>query len=163
MPFMCYIRCNFALNMNIIEYISRIGKSRGFGIQSPWAYSFVTEVIGERLPYYAYADIDRRCSTRRQRKQQRLYHRIRNFVYPHHVHVLDISVDSDSVIRTLFQVASPHDAVILENIYDDDDTRRRWHQLQQWPEVGVTFDLYDIAICFLDRDIYKQHYKLNFF
>ena len=31
----------------------------GFGIHSPFAYSFVTEVLTQRLPYYGYADISR--------------------------------------------------------------------------------------------------------
>lgn len=30
---------------------------RGFGIHSPFAYAFVTEVLAQRLPYYGYADI----------------------------------------------------------------------------------------------------------
>lgn len=30
---------------------------RGFGIHSPFAFSFVTEVLTQRLPYYGYADI----------------------------------------------------------------------------------------------------------
>lgn len=29
----------------------------GFGIHSPFAYAFVTEVLAQRLPYYGYADI----------------------------------------------------------------------------------------------------------
>ena len=45
--------------INITEYLKRIGKARGFGIQSPWAYRVVTEVIGEKMPYYCYEDIDR--------------------------------------------------------------------------------------------------------
>ena len=41
------------------EYLSRVGKARGFGIQSPWAYRFVTEIVGERCPYYYYETIER--------------------------------------------------------------------------------------------------------
>ncbi len=36
---------------------SRHHRSAGFGIHSPHAYRFVTEVLGERRPYYAYSDI----------------------------------------------------------------------------------------------------------
>lgn len=35
-------------------WLSRIGCCRGFGIQSPWAYSLVRYVINEHYPYYAY-------------------------------------------------------------------------------------------------------------
>lgn len=36
---------------------SRHHRSRGFGIHSPFAFRFVREVLGERLPYYAYDQI----------------------------------------------------------------------------------------------------------
>ncbi len=32
--------------------------SRGFGIHSPFAFRFITEVLNERLPYYAYDNIN---------------------------------------------------------------------------------------------------------
>jgi len=34
----------------------RCRHSRGFGIQSPWAYALVCNVINEHLPYYAYQE-----------------------------------------------------------------------------------------------------------
>lgn len=147
--------------MWIIEYLSRIGKAHGFGIQSPWAYSFVVDVIGERLPYYAYGEIDSRCSSRRERKLQRLYHRIRNFVSGNPFVVVDISKTGNMDILRMCREASPKGVVAVENIYANADCRDRWQQLKDSDLVGVTFDLYDVGICFLDRNIYKQHYKLN--
>ncbi len=44
--------------MGIKSYIYRIRHNRGYGVQSPSAFFFVTEVLKEKLPYYAYADID---------------------------------------------------------------------------------------------------------
>ena len=50
--------------MNLAECIRmswcrlrRIGHSRGFGIQSPFAYRMVTEVLCQRRPYHLYADL----------------------------------------------------------------------------------------------------------
>ncbi len=37
-------------------WISRYRHSKGFGVHSPFAYRFITEVLGERCPYY---DFDR--------------------------------------------------------------------------------------------------------
>ena len=41
---------------HFIRRLSRIPRSRGFGVQSPWAYRFVRSVACERRPYYAYED-----------------------------------------------------------------------------------------------------------
>ena len=38
--------------------LNRIRKSKGFGIHSPFAFRFVLKVLKERLPYYAYTEID---------------------------------------------------------------------------------------------------------
>lgn len=37
--------------------LRRYNRSRGFGIHSPFAFHFVTSVLGERSPFYAYAVI----------------------------------------------------------------------------------------------------------
>ena len=42
---------------------SRHHRSGGFGIHSPFAFSFVQNVLGERCPYYAYAQIAKWCYT----------------------------------------------------------------------------------------------------
>ena len=45
--------------MDIKGYINRIRHNRGYGVQSPSAFFFVTEVLGEKLPYQAYPEIER--------------------------------------------------------------------------------------------------------
>ena len=88
--------CNFAVNENkgfadymgirrIWARIKRIGKGRGFGIQSPADYSFVRNVVNEHLPYYAYAELKKLYPnlTRQQRSKCELLFRIANFMQPH--------------------------------------------------------------------------------
>lgn len=43
----------------VAVWLSRVHLCRGFGIQSPWAYSFVRYVINEHYPYYGYGDVER--------------------------------------------------------------------------------------------------------
>lgn len=143
----------------ISEYLRRIGKARGFGIQSPWAYRVVTEVIGEKTPYYCYEDIDREYKTRSERKFQKLLFRIRNFVYPHNV---DVVTTEDLHDNTCIRRCSPNGALIVKGIYDDREAEQRWRQFVARNDVGIVFDLYHYAICFFDLDIHKQYYKLNF-
>lgn len=71
----------------ICVWISRIGCCRGFGIQSPWAYSFVRYVVNEHYPYYAYGKLRRTFSrySVSERKMGELYFRLVNFLQPSRV------------------------------------------------------------------------------
>ena len=40
-----------------LVWAGRIGRCRGFGVQSPWAYRMVRYVINEHWPYYAYGPL----------------------------------------------------------------------------------------------------------
>lgn len=65
-------------------WISRIGCCRGFGVQSPWAYSFVRYVINEHFPYYQCKSLKERYTdlTKIERKLAEFYMRLANFVQP---------------------------------------------------------------------------------
>ena len=63
--------------MKLGDWINRKRHNRGYGVQSPSAFFFVTQVLRERLPYYAYATLDkaaRECnaSTRLMRELFRI-------------------------------------------------------------------------------------------
>lgn len=45
--------------MRLSDWINRQRHNRGFGIQSPSAFFFITQVLKERLPYYAYPTLDK--------------------------------------------------------------------------------------------------------
>lgn len=63
-------------------WLRRIRHSRGFGVQSPTAYSFIRYVINEHYPYYAYSELSAKFPSVgwRERKLLRLYFRIANHV-----------------------------------------------------------------------------------
>ena len=62
-------------------WITRLTCCRGFGIQSPSAYSFVRYVVNEHYPYYAYADLADSFPQlgKRERKLGEFYFRLANF------------------------------------------------------------------------------------
>ena len=155
------VKVKVKVMINIKEYLSRIGKSKGFGIQSPWAFRFVTEVVRERWRYYGYDDIEARYSGRYERKYQKLLFRIRNFIYPHTLCVIDIE-DGGEALADAVSCATEQGAIVIEGIRRSKSCQERWEEIKQREDVGVTFDMYSFAVCFLDRKIYKQHYKLNF-
>ena len=45
--------------MKFGDWINRKRHNRGFGIQSPSSFFFITQVLKERLPYYAYPLLDK--------------------------------------------------------------------------------------------------------
>ncbi len=146
---------------NPFDFISRQWQSWGFGVQSPWAYSFVKEVIKERLPYYDYYLIDRKFLNEDDRKRQKLYLRLRNR-YPK---CRFYSLKGDS--KTNHELINNEDicfdeVFVLEGIRDNKLLYEKWLTIRDENAIGITFDLYDIAICFPANDKFKQHYKLNY-
>ena len=72
--------------LSIYRWILRCGYCRGFGIQSPSAYSFVRYVVNEHYPYYAYQQFDDlKCVSRKTNKLGRLFFRLSNYWQPHDV------------------------------------------------------------------------------
>jgi hypothetical protein len=63
------------------DWIRRRCRSRGFGVQSPFAYWLIRYVIGERDPYYAYDDLRAVVTDidAKKRKLFELYFRLANY------------------------------------------------------------------------------------
>ena len=64
-----------------MAWLRRCGHSRGFGIQSPTAYQFVTDVLCQRLPYHAYDDLSKQFPKLRGKELKfcRLLFRLANY------------------------------------------------------------------------------------
>lgn len=62
-------------------WMRRSRHSRGFGVQSPWAYRFIRYVVNEHYPYYSYDDLKQEIPelSSRERKMCRLYFRLANY------------------------------------------------------------------------------------
>lgn len=70
----------------IWNWIHRMGYSRGFGVQSPSAYSFIRYVLTEHYPYYAYNELKMRFKSfdHATKKKGRLYFRLANYAQASH-------------------------------------------------------------------------------
>ena len=65
------------------DWINRKSHNGGYGIQSPSSFFFVTQVLKERLPYYAYPTLDKAVGgNRRKRRHFRELFRITNYHQP---------------------------------------------------------------------------------
>ena len=70
----------------VFNWIHRMGYSRGFGVQSPSAYSFIRYVLTEHYPYYAYDELKMRFKSfdHATKKKGRLYFRLANYAQASH-------------------------------------------------------------------------------
>lgn len=80
----------------LFVWLSRCTHSRGFGIQSPWAYRFVRYVVNEHYPYYGYSCLADRIIgiSRLMRKLCLLYFRAANYCQPDLV--MDYAPETDA-------------------------------------------------------------------
>lgn len=87
---------------SLLVWLRRSRHSRGFGVQSPWAYRFIRYVVNEHYPYYAYDDLSRLYEgyPKQIQKLCRLYFRIANFWQAEQV--LDYSAASENDVIRLY-------------------------------------------------------------
>lgn len=119
--------------------IFRWPRSHGFGVQSPFAYRFVTEVVrSRRLPAGLPESLNGTFTTT-NRRLLRFYGRLFDFLQH------EDGVDS---------------VYVVEGIHADAATRSLWQSLIVLDKVVVSFDLYDCGVLFLDGKMPKFNYKV---
>jgi hypothetical protein len=97
------------MHSRIINYLSRWRHGKGFGIHSPFAYRFVTEVLREQLHYYGYARIAEHYR-HRQHRPHISYHtaktlfRVINYFSPERIMLVG-EVESDLLREIALQVS----------------------------------------------------------
>ena len=194
-----------------IVWVRRARYSRGFGVQSPWAYRFIRYVVNEHYPYYKYEQLDKQVNRidRRTRKLCKLYFRLSNYQQPHtffdcypasscyktyvdagcqkaqyykvtkettEEKILQIFSNAGeySIVRVplienyrlLIDKALDHLSstcvLVIENIKRDKEVKAYWAELVSDTRTGISFDLYYCGVLFLNRNMVKQSYVVNF-
>ena len=194
-----------------IVWLRRARYSRGFGVQSPWAYRFIRYVVNEHYPYYKYEQLDEQVYgiDKRTRKLCKFYFRLANYQQPHtfvdcypvsscyknyvnagcqkaqyykvtkettEEEILQIfsnageySIVRVSLIenyRLLVDKALDHLSstcvLVIENIKRDKEVKAYWAELVSDTRTGISFDLYYCGVLFLNRNMVKQSYVVNF-
>lgn len=167
-------------------YLSRMHHSLGFGIQSPTDYAFVRYVVNEHWPYYAYQQLDAVMDDSLKRKLGKLYFRLANWRQPSemlrdeyetfwlagcgktkmveevsHIELGRMALCDDyrQLMPAIYNKVDSQSVLVIEGIYHDWDF---WHEVEQDPRTGVTFDLYYCGIVFFDTSRHKKNYKVNF-
>lgn len=170
---------------NPLVWMARFRHRKGYGVHSPFAFRFITDVVYESHPYYAYRELDRELPLSMRLRQSRGLHlllRLANHLQPETIVVpagaswekryLQSGCRKASILSewpegevSLCLLSEPssevlshigeHSVLLLDNLHH----HREW--FRSLPSV-VSFDLYDLGIAFFDKQYNKQYYVVNF-
>lgn len=177
--------CKMNMLDNPLVWLRRIRHRCGYGVHSPFAFRFLTDVVYERTPYYAYSTLDEAlplAHSMRRRKGLHLIFRLANWLQPavavlpqeaHHTRRYLLA----GCRRTLVLADAPAhgaDLIVLREpdeqaaqmvraggvlILDNLQQHREW--FRRLP-AALTFDLYDLGVAIYEERLTKQHYIINF-
>ncbi len=194
-----------------IVWLRRVRYSRGFGVQSPWAYRFIRYVVNEHYPYYKYKHLAEQVYgiDKTTRKLCKFYFRLANYQQVHtfvdcyptsscykiyvdagcqktnYYRITEATSEEEMIrlfsnigeysmlrvplvanYRTVVDKALDHlpssSVLIIENFKRDKEAQKYWSELISDSRTGVSFDLYYCGVLFLNNDMVKQSYIVNF-
>ena len=170
---------------NPLVWLARFRHRKGYGVHSPFAFRFITDVIYERHPFYAYKELDMALPFSKRFRQRRGLHlllRLANHLQPENI-VLPKDAwwekrylqSGCKTARIMCQLPKENVWLCLLKAPDDAALQHlseqsvllldNLHRYRDWfksiPSV-VSFDLYDFGIAFFDKQYNKQYYKVNF-
>ena len=137
----------------LLTALPRAAHRHGFGVQSPWAYLLVRDVLFERLHYYAYIDQQLLTPQQQQRYRIRLHFR--------HQPLTVITATGADAQQQYEQTASSATAdTVLVVEHADDANADLWRQIVADPRAIVTFDMGYRGMVVFDTKRIKQNYLL---
>lgn len=171
---------------NPLVWLRRIRHRCGYGIHSPFAFRFVTDVLYEPLPFYRFGELDRQLPLSQRFRIRRTLHmlfRISNHWQPAH---MVVRAEPGSHVCQYLQAACLR-AVVTHDFPEGeiglcylsqpcpeavshlgkgsililDNLQQHLQWFHSLPSV-VSFDLWDTGIAFFDPKYNKQHYLINF-
>lgn len=170
---------------NPFVWLMRIRHRCGYGVHSPFAFRFITDVIYEKSSYYAYQDCDKLLNWKQRFRIRRMCHllfRCVNFVQPQKILVKEanplverylqsgcnkalIQHQADGSKVDFCYLSSPEDELMKslsqKSMLVVDNLRENLNWFKSLPYV-LAFDLFDIGIALFDPKYNKQYYIVNF-
>jgi len=134
-------------------YLSRRIHRHGFGVQSPWAYELVRDVLYEPRAYYAYDDLHLTTEADRQLWRIRYHFRDEQLHY-----FSDIDAEVFSKYNDIAAVADAHTYIVIDGI--SGIHYPLWQTILKDQRATVTFDMGNRGLVTFDKKRIKQNYIL---
>ena len=171
--------------------IRRLRNSKGYGVHSPNDYSFIKNVVNERLPYYQYGILAKEGQSKKERKLNELLLRIANFCQPEEIVVLDnkkeektkylqagcrkatindhignkktlIYTTINQQTEKIIKQTSDNSVIIINGINKTNEAKAIWKQITARLNKHTLFDIKHIAIIIINHQQHQKLYKLYF-
>ena len=141
----------------------RMPRTRGFGVQSPTAYSFLRKVVNEKGFLRIYCQTHAGISSYPQDapRQKRLLFRIRT-VCPNVVELSASSLLKGEDFQQFLCNVSDDTVLVVTDINLDAEYRKVWLRFVTDNRTILTFNLVDCGIVFFDKTKYKQNFNVNY-
>ena len=142
----------------------RMPRTRGFGVQSPTAYSFLRKVVNEKGFLRNYRQTHAEISSSYPQdasKQKRLLFRIRT-VYPNVVELSASSLLKGEDFQQFLWNVSDDTVLVVTDINLDAEYGKVWLRLVTDNRTILTFNLVDCGIVFFDKTKFKQNFNVNY-
>ncbi len=65
-------------------------------------------------------------------------------------------------VRKLLERAGDNAVIIMDDIYWSRGMHRAWKEIQAWPEIGASIDLFHMGVLLLRKDLQKTEIKIKF-
>ena len=171
------------------KHILSADSSKGFGVHSPFMFDFLQNLLNEKNPYYAYAEIDAIFKEKYDNKRAKFLYRLINYYHIRRVGALYISENDRkllSICRDLEilecmagSTGCDFDMVFLEAgelsgversienntilfISDIFDYNLLMDNFQNSEKLKILVDFFDFSIIFAKPKFQKQSYKIKF-
>lgn len=176
---------------NPLTWLLRFRHRRGYGVHSPFAYEFITQVIYSPGRYYAFEWLDlqyryweRLLHVRRMAVDHLLF-RLANWRQPRltcapeagkrelsYLHQgclhAELAAEGRRAQSDLLYVSTLRgdetDLLCADGLLVVDrlrENKAQWQRLKEEERVRVTFDLHDVGIALLDGGLQRQDYVIN--
>jgi len=144
-------------------YLCRIPNVRGFGIQSPSAFYFATEVINQRKPYYKYKELANAIGNCNfiERKLLKLYLRIANYVRPANIVIVHSDSPDDGRLTNaakqyMHAGCTTASLASVEQAWDDKGLAFAILDKTSYPKIADAISRMSEGSCIILQDIYKD-------
>lgn len=133
--YFCAVRHKTQLILDFRIWISRLVHRRGFGVQSPFAYNLICNVVNEKGMYYSYEHLQQarmkkpKSELRNNLKSDKLLFRLANYIQP----AIMIFPEEGFSMSKCYAMSGCKAARTVS--YND------WHELLQLTEWGIQTEL----------------------